>query len=177
MRRHAQLALAFALVLAFGAAPAAHATVSPRADYDNQTRLVVGVTVSGHILLSVGLEHLASEDWSLRGELLWAIAEVPAFGLQGGLTRRWRLDGGDERDAARARWGLLSAGYLRLFARETPGVWRQLPLWHLSPGHRWGLDDAGALDLELPICWFHEKRRVIPIGLQTRWQGREPLIR
>lgn len=168
--------LAFALGLLLAAALPARADVAPRQDFDNQTRLVVGVTVSGHILLSVGLEHLVSEDWSLRGELLWAIAEVPAFGVQGDLTRRWRLDGGDDRNAARARWGLLSAGYLRLFAREKPGLWRQLPLWHLSPGHRWSLDDAGALDLELPICWFHEKRRVIPIGLQMRWQGREPLI-
>lgn len=175
MGRRALLALVFGLGLAF--APAARATVAPRGDYDNQTRLVVGVTVSGHILLSMGFEHLVSEDWSLRGELLWAVAEVPAFGLQGGLTRRWRMDGGGSRDEARARWGLLSAGHLTLFARESPGTWRRLGLWHLSPGHRWGLADAGDLDLELPICWLHEKRRVIPIGLQTRWQGREPLIR
>ena len=165
--------------LAIATAAPARATVAPRYDFDNQTRIVVGVTLSGHIMISAGLEHLAGEYWSLRGEVLWAIADVPAFGLQGAVTRRWRWDAAHNArypGERRARWGQLSVGHLQLFAREQDGRWKKLPLWHLSPGLRCGLDDAGTLDLELPIGWFHEKRRIQPIGLQTRWQGREPLF-
>ncbi len=163
--------------LALATAAPARADVAPRYDFDNQTRIVVGLTLSGHLLISAGVEHLASKAWSLRGELLWAIADVPTFGVQGDLTRRWPVDGESaSRPSARGRWGQLSVGHLQLFAREEPGRWRRLRLWHLSPGLRWGLDDAGTLDLELPIAWFHERRRIQPIGLQARWQDVDPLI-
>jgi hypothetical protein len=165
-----------ALALLATAGPA-FATVSPADGFDNQTRLVLGVTVSGHLLISAGLEQLIGGDWSLRGELLWAPARTPNLGWQGSLTRRWAMAGGSPEDhGEKAPWGLLSVGHLQLFAREQEGLWRRLRLWHLSPGLRWGLADAGSLDLELPICWFHEKRRLMPIGLQARWQNDEPLI-
>lgn len=155
----------------------ARADVAPPHDYDGRTRLVAGVTLSGHVLLTLGLEHEFSEDWSLRGEILYAFADTQAFGLQGDVLWRWQLDGETPaRPSPNGRRATLSAGHLMLFARETDGRWLRLPLWHLAPGLRWGLGEGGELGVELPICWFHEKRRIVPIGLQARWSPIDPLI-
>ena len=163
------------LLLTLLIANTAAATVAPRSDYDGRSRLVLGVTVSGHVMLSAGIERLATEHLSLRMELLWAIADVPAFGLQAGGSYRFRIDGASQsEDAPTGRWGLFSVGALGLLARESPGHWRTLTLPLFSPGLRWGLGDSGGLDVELPIAWMAQQHKPMPLGVQTRWWANTP---
>jgi hypothetical protein len=159
-----------AILLLMLTASTALADVQGSYAYDGRTRVVLGLTVSGHVLLSAGVERLATEHLSLRLELLWAIADVPAFGAQLDGGYRFPLDGSSAASESPAgRWGLLHAGVLKLFARESPGQWRALTLPHLSPGLRWGLRDSGGMDLELPIAWMAQQHTILPLGLQSRW--------
>jgi len=134
-------------------------------------RFHLGVTVSGHIMLHGGWEQTFAADASWRADLFWAPSFTPNGGWQAAVVRRWPLHGEDPwRFADRGNEWTLAAGFLQLWARETDGTWRHLSLPHLAPGHRWGLGDTGRAGIEAPVCWFHAKRRVVPIGFMLRWQ-------
>lgn len=122
-------------------------------------------------MLHTGWEQFFADDLSWRAELYWAPAFTPNGGWEIAVRRRWTDGDIDPRGfVTRDNAWTLSAGFLQLWAREDDGQWRHLSLPTLAPGHRWGLDGAGRIGLEAPVCWFLSKRRIMPIGFMLRWQ-------
>ena len=62
-------------------------------DLGDEGRLVLGVTMSGHLMLHAGWERFFADDLAWRAGIIWMLASDPNGGWEIALQRRWT--GGD----------------------------------------------------------------------------------
>ncbi len=120
------------------------------------TALDVRLTLSGHVLLGVGVRQEVARNGWLEVGVYTGIARVVNLGLHVGYVRGLGNPDG--------RQPVLSVGYDQLFARERTGVWRTVPLLRSTVAY-WFDVGGRPFGPELWIGFFPKRGRPFPMGL------------
>ncbi|NOZ56757.1 MAG: hypothetical protein GXO73_08235 [Calditrichaeota bacterium] len=114
------------------------------------------LTLSGHVLLGVGVrQQIQGQNWADAGVYV-GLADTWNFGLHAGAVRlvASSADG----------TGALSLGYDQMFALDPGAGWRTLPLIRGTAGYYFGVSNR-LLGPEVWVAYFLRQHKLAPIGI------------